>query len=50
MRQLSAIGYWDTLQELAPTLSTEGRSLLFSMLWGRIERVYQRLRQALQKA
>jgi hypothetical protein len=26
----------DTLQELAPTLSTEGRSLLFSMLWGRI--------------
>jgi hypothetical protein len=36
MRQLSAIGYWDTLQELAPTLSTEGRSLLFSMLWGRI--------------
>jgi hypothetical protein len=37
MRQLSAIGYWDTLQELAPTLSTEGRSLLFSMLWGRID-------------
>jgi hypothetical protein len=36
MRQLSAIGYWDTLQELAPALSTEGRSLLFSMLWGRI--------------
>ena len=36
MRQLSAIGYWDTLQEVAPTLSTEGRSLLFSMLWGRI--------------
>src|SRR5262245_26905217 len=37
VRQLSAIGYWDTLQELAPTLSTEGRILLFSMLWGQIE-------------
>jgi hypothetical protein len=37
VRQLSAIGYWDTLQELAPTLSTEGRSLLFSMLWGQID-------------
>ena len=37
VRQLSAIGYWDTLQELAPTLSTEGRTLLFSMLWGQIE-------------
>ena len=37
IRQLSAIGYWETLQQLAPTLSTEGRSLLFSMLWGQIE-------------
>ena len=37
VRQLSAIGYWDTLQQLAPTLSTEGRCLLFSMLWGQIE-------------
>ena len=37
VRQLSAIGYWDTLQELAPTLSTEGRSLLFSMLWGQVD-------------
>jgi hypothetical protein len=37
VRQLSAIGYWDTLQELAPTLSTEGRTLLFSMLWGQID-------------
>jgi hypothetical protein len=36
VRQLSAIGYWDTLQQLAPTLSTEGRSVLFSMLWGQI--------------
>src|SRR6516162_3332713 len=25
IRQLSTIGYWDTLQELAPTLSIEGR-------------------------
>jgi hypothetical protein len=37
VRQLSAIGYWDTLQKLVPTLSTEGRSLLFSMLWGQID-------------
>ena len=37
VRQLSAIGYWDTLQELAPTLSTEGRSVLFSMLWGQVD-------------
>ena len=37
VRQLSAIGYWDTLQELAPKLSTEGRCLLFSMLWGQID-------------
>jgi hypothetical protein len=37
VRQLSAIGYWETLQELAPMLSTEGRTLLFSMLWGQID-------------
>jgi len=36
VRQLSTIGYWDILQELAPALSIEGRTLLFSMLWGQI--------------